>query len=211
MKKIIFIAFAVILSIALFVPVFAEEQSEIITVVQPQEDTSEMSESEEKSIAEQAGEWIAKYSEKIVVIIAAVYAVFPKFGLLPILINAISKINSHFNKNDPESFQNILIANANTISAFMNDISPIIEDIKAGNKNAKEVFDAVLAEKEKANAAISACQQSIILMAKQLNDLISCSTTISAKTKAQFENEWLEEIKKVNALCEPEKTENDSN
>ena len=93
----------------------------------------------------------------------------------------------------------------------MNDISPIIEDIKAGNKNAKEVFDAVLAEKEKANATISACQQSIILMAKQLNDLISCSTTISAKTKAQFENEWLEEIKKVNALCEPEKTENDSN
>lgn len=211
MKKILFIAFAVILSIALFVPVFAEEQGEIITVVQTPEDTQEMLETAEKSLAEQAGEWISEYAEKIVIILAAIYAVFPKFGLLPILINAISKINSHFNKNDPESFQNVLISNANTISAFMNDISPIIEDIKSGNKNAQEVLESVLAEKEKANAAISACQQSIILMAKQLNDLISCSTTISPKTKAQFENEWLEEIKKVNALCEPEKTENDSN
>lgn len=195
MKKVLFFVFAVLICAFMTVHIFAEE------AIPEVENVHTISETDEKSLAEQALDWISENVEKVVLIFASIYAVFPKVGLLPILISALKKLKNYFDdRNNPNSVYNILSANATTISRFMTDFAPLIEDMKSGNANVFETLEKVKEERERANAVISACQSSIRLMAKELNDLISASTTLSAKTKAQIEQEWMEKDAEISAL-----------
>lgn len=202
MKKIIFIAviFAVIFA-AFAIPVCAEDKGVSLAGGEIAEIAPQLPENPEKSVAQQASDWIGANFEKIIVALSALYAVFPKFGLIPLLMSAINKFKQYIDdKNNPNSIYNVLSANATTISKFMTDFAPIIDEMKEGNASVAETLKKVQAEKEQANAALIACQQSMRLMAKELNDLVSCSTTISAKTKARLETEWREEDCKISAM-----------
>lgn len=204
MKKIFFAMIFALLIASLFVlRVCAEEPPALETVgeIEAEAPAEEPATSAEKSIAQQAADWLGANFEKIIVALASLYAVFPKVGLIPLLMSAINKFKQYIDdKNNPNSIYNVLSANATTVSKFMTDFAPIIEEMKSGNASVAETLKKVQAEKEQANAALLACQQSMRLMAKELNDLISCSTTISAKTKAQIETEWREEETRIAAM-----------
>ena len=212
MKKTLFaLIFSIFVLSALVVPAFAEEipQTEITVAEETAEQTAE--DTPAKSVAQQAADWLGANFDKIIVALASLYAVFPKVGAIPLLMNAINKFKQYIDdKSNPNSIYNVLSANATTISKFMTDFAPIIEEMKNGNASVAETLKKVQAEKEQANAALLACQQSMRLMAKELNDLISCSTTISAKTKAQIETEWRQEETKIAAMLGGDTIESDA-
>lgn len=206
MRKLSLILFVFVIASMLCVPAFAEDAAPIEAPVEaPAEAPVEApveapAEEVAPSFADQAAAWVREYADKLIVIVTAIYAVFPKVGLLPILVNILGKLKSKFDDDNPNAVHKVVAANASTISEFMTDIAPLLEEMRAYNVSAQEVLNKVLSDKERAEKVAVACVEAMKLMGKELNDLVSCSTTISAKTKACIENEWRAANDKIEAL-----------
>lgn len=143
----------------------------------------------------EAKEWLSANFSGIITAIAALYAVFPKWGGIAALlkgVRSVAAVISAFKKymddqNNPDSIYNVMKRQGNTLSSFMNDLAPVLASLEAGLAK----IEAASQSQDKLRAVLLAVEEAEELMAKEFSDLISISTTISQKHKAELEEAFL--------------------
>lgn len=143
-----------------------------------------------------AKKWIAENFAGIMTALAALYAVFPKYGGIAALLGVMRSTRATINSvrrymddtNNENSIYNTLKKHGDTLSRFLNDIAPVLEKLEEGLTD----LEASRASQDKLKAALLAVEAGQALMAKQFSDLISISTTIPQKKKAELEAAWME-------------------
>jgi len=155
------------------------------------------------SLTEEIMAYVTEHASGIVVALSALWAVFPKVGGLAVLIDVFKKIKSYFDdEHNKQSIYNVIAGNADAMSRFMNDVYPMVEEIARGEKTVSACvaeLQSSAQEQKKLRAALLACRDATSLMAKEFCDLISISTTVSEKKKAELEGEWMNANKRIEA------------
>ena len=99
--------------------------------------------------------------------------------------------------NNENSLYNVLKRQGNSISQFMNDVAPALEALRQDKEVTVKLtatLEGALARVGKMGGALGAVEEALELMASEFSDLISISTTVSAKQKAQMEADWMARI-----------------
>lgn len=143
----------------------------------------------------EAKEWMALNFSGIVTVILGIYAMLPKYGGVAALLKVVKAVSAGLaalkeyidDKNNPNSIYNVMNRMGGNLSKFLTDMAPVMERIENGIAKVEDVGTLL----EKLRAALIAVEAGEELMAKEFSDLLSCSTTISQKHKAEFEEAYL--------------------
>lgn len=200
MKKclIVFMVFALLLTFVLAVG--ATTSVEVATV---EATTGEQEISE--SWFGQFKTWVGENFSGLTVALAAIWAVIPKVGGVSMVLKALRKIALLFtalktyidDANNENSLYNVMKRQGDKLSQFMNDMAPLMEKLeldKQATVKLSEDLELALARIDKMGGVLCAVEESLELMASEFSDLISISTTISHKKKAEMEAAWLAKI-----------------
>ena len=208
----VFMVFALLLTLVLTVGAIeaengAAEGGELVTA--PVGGTSEENAADENYASENwfsgVKTWIAENFSGLAVALAALYAVFPKWGGLWVAVGALKKVEAWFaalkvyidDVNNENSLYNVFKRQGNILSAFMNDMAPLLEKLevdKQATVKLESTLQKALLRVEKMGGVLGAVEEALELMASEFSDLISISTTVSAKQKAQMEADWMAKI-----------------
>lgn len=176
-------------------PVEGEDVTGAVIDTPVEENALEGTETDEGWFYE-AKEWCAVNFSGIITVLAAIYALLPKYGGVAAILKVVREVSGGLkafkqymdDKNNPNSIYNVMARQGDAISKFMNDIAPVLEKLKVG----LEKIDRAATSQDKLRAVLFAVEECNELMAKEFSDLLSCSTTISQKHKAEFEESYLE-------------------
>jgi hypothetical protein len=143
----------------------------------------------------EAKEWVMINFSGIITVIVGVYAMFPKYGGIAALIRVVRNVSIALaalkkyidDKNNPDSIYNVLDRMGGNLSDFLSDTAPVLDRLE---QSIEKIENASLSQ-DKLCAALLAVVAGEELMAKEFSDLLSCSTTISQKHKAEFEEAYL--------------------
>lgn len=211
MKKCIafFMIFALLLTFVLVVGAEAEnepvagEDAEGEVLTPPVEEVPVDEPETDEGWASQAMEWVAENYSGLAVALAALWAVIPKVGGIAMLVRMLAKVAALFtvlkkyidDEGNENSIYNVMKRQGQTIAAFMNDMAPLLQELREGKLSTDELKAELLAARDviaKQQGFFLAVEEAVELMAAEFNDLISISTTISAKKKAELEQKWLD-------------------
>ena len=133
--------------------------------------------------------FLAHFSD-IAVAAAALWLAFPKWGGVAVLIRLLRHIRTYFDDaGNSGSVYNVLAANADAISRFMNDAAPLLSDLREG-REALEKAQAALAESEELTAEqtalLASARRSLSLLASELCRVISALPDTDEATRARF-------------------------
>lgn len=204
MKKclIVFMVFALLLTFVFAVG--ATTSIEVATV-----DTTADTTAGEQEISEswfgQFKTWVGENFSGLTVALAAIWAVIPKVGGVSMVLKALRKIALLFaalktyidDANNENSLYNVMKRQGDKLSQFMNDMAPLMEKLeldKRATVKLTEELELALTRIDKMGGVLGAVEESLELMASEFSDLISISTTISHKKKAEMEAAWLAKI-----------------
>ncbi len=162
----------------------------------PVEETATEGEETDEGWFYEAKEWCAVNFSGIITVLAAIYALLPKYGGVAAILKVVRDVSGGLkalkqymdDKNNPDSIYNVMARQGDAISKFMNDIAPVLEKLEVG---LEKIGHAAISQ-DKLRAVLLAVEEGEELMAKEFSDLLSCSTTISQKHKAEFEEAYLE-------------------
>lgn len=207
MKKVMTFLCVTLTLFALFtVFVFAEESSPEIIFETESGEQSELPDETGKTTDdttwfEEAWNFVKENIASLTVMLSTIYLIFPKFGGVAKLLSYLRAFKLYMDdKNNKDSVYNVMARSATTISAFMKEASPILESLKSGNMTVTDLAEEMKRLASSDRAILEANIEAIRLMAKQLNDFVGMSTTISAKRKAEIEDAWLEGDRKIAGL-----------
>ena len=200
MKKclIVFMVFALLLTFVLAVGATTSTEVATVEVATGEQEISE-------SWFGQFKTWVSKNFSGLAVALVAIWSVIPKVGGVPMILKALRKIVVLFaalkayidDANNENSLYNVLKRQGDKLSQFMNDMAPLMEklelDKQATIKLTKDL-ELALVRIGKMGGVLGAVEESLELMASEFSDLISISTTISHKKKAEMESAWLAKI-----------------
>lgn len=159
--------------------------------------TDSRTESADASTAELLMDYFLSHLPGIITALTALYAFFPRVGGIAALVRALSGIKTYFDdESNKQSVYNVLSGSADAVSTFMNDVYPLLKRLEEECEALPQIGAYLTEKKEEAErlrAFLSLSVRATALMAKQFNDLISVSTTLTQKQKAAFEAEWLRE------------------
>ena len=175
-------------------PVATEDDAGSVIDAPPSETPVEGAETDEGWFYE-AKEWVISNFSGIITVIVGIYAMFPKYGGIAALIKVVRNVSVALaalkkyidDKNNPDSLYNILDRMGKNLSTFLSDTAPVLDRLE---ESIEKIYRASLSQ-EKLRAALLAVEAGEELMAKEFSDLLSCSTTISQKHKAEFEEAYL--------------------
>ena len=195
-KRIAALILAVLMMFALTMTVCAEDEEtaeEVTTEAAVEEATTETVESEpetETTWTEQAAQYLSEMWPAILTALAAVYAAFPKWGGIALLYKAFQKTQSYFDdKNNAKSVYNVLSANSDMISRFMNDVYPVLTELKDQGITLKDLVDKVRGDAElqtKLIGFIKAANETAKLNAKTAQYLLEVSPNVNEKRRAEI-------------------------
>ena len=149
--------------------------------------------------------WVGENFSGLAVALAAIWAVIPKVGGVSMVTKSLRKIVALFvalktyidDANNENSLYNVMKRQGDKLSQFMNDMAPLMEKLeldKQATVKLTEDLELALARIGKMGGVLGAVEESLELMASEFSDLISISTTISHKKKAEMEAAWLAKI-----------------
>lgn len=212
MKKYIavFMVFALLLTFVLVVGATevenaATEGGEVVTA--PVEGASGENAADENYASEnwfvEVKAWIAENFSGLVVALAALYAIFPKWGGLWVVVRALKKVASLFtalkvyidDEQNKNSIYNVLKRQGDTMTKFMNDMAPALNTLRRDKESTEALKKELMEAKrmiELQKSVFLAVEEAVELMAAEFNDLISISTTVSQKKKTELEQKWLD-------------------
>ena len=144
---------------------------------------------------ETAKAWVVENASGIIVSLFSLYLACPKVGGIAALIKigrdvkqVLTALKKYIDdKNNPDSLGNKISLQGDTWVKFMNDLKPKLDALELGLAK----LEKARVNGEQLRTALLAVEESVELMAKEFNDLISISTTISAKQKANMEAEFM--------------------
>lgn len=150
----------------------------------------------------EAKEWVSKYFSGFAVALAALYMIIPKVGGVSLILESLKKLNALFialkfllnDKENPDSVMNTLNRIGNKLCTFMADTAPTLEKLAGALDSVQKLIEELKTGKvteENIKNALLAVEEGEELMAQLFSDLISISTTIPHKTKAEMEEKWL--------------------
>ncbi|MBE6689844.1 MAG: hypothetical protein E7590_01000 [Ruminococcaceae bacterium] len=150
---------------------------------------------EDENWFETAKEFVMENASGIIVSLFSLYMAFPKVGGIAALIAILRDVRLMMSalkkgiddKSNPDSIGNKLSLQGDAWVRFMNDLAPKLDALEEGLAELKA--SRISAERQR--AALLAVEEGVELMAKEFNDLISISTGISAKQKANMEEEFM--------------------
>jgi hypothetical protein len=165
--------------------------------------------------------WAAENFSGLAVALAAIWAVIPKVGGIAVLIKWFAKIAALFaalktyidDQGNENSIYNVMKRQGDAISKFMNDMAPALETLTEDKKATEELTQrlaAAMALVTKQRGMFLAIEEAVELMAAEFSDLISISTTISQKKKAELEQKWMDAEARLRAAVK-EAAGNDEN
>ena len=183
-------------------PVASEGEVGGVVDAPPNETPVEGTETDEGLFYE-AKEWVMINFSGIITVIVGIYAMFPKYGGIAALIRVVRNVSIALaalkkyidDKNNPDSIYNVLDRMGGNLSEFLSDTAPVLDRLE---QSIEKIEDASLSQ-DKLCAALLAVEAGEELMAKEFSDLLSCSTTISQKHKAEFEEAYLAARAKLKA------------
>ena len=134
--------------------------------------------------------FLAHFSD-IAVAAAALWLAFPKWGGVAVLIRLLRHIRTYFDDaGNSGSVYNVLAANADAISRFMNDAAPLLADLREGREALLQA-QAALAESEQLTAEqtelLAAARRSLSLLAAELCRVVSALPDTDEQTRVRFE------------------------
>ena len=149
--------------------------------------------------------WVGENFSGLAVALAAIWAVLPKVGGVPMVLKLLRKIVVMFaalkaymdDANNENSLYNVMKRQGDKLSQFMNDMAPLMEKLELDKQATVKLSDDLekaLGRIDKMGGVLGAVEESLELMASEFSDLISISTTISHKKKAEMEAAWLAKI-----------------
>lgn len=149
--------------------------------------------------------WVGENFSGLAVALAAIWAVIPKVGGVSMITKSLRKIVALFvalktyidDANNENSLYNVMKRQGDKLSQFMNDMAPLMEKLeldKQATVKLSEDLELALARIGKMGGVLGAVEESLELMASEFSDLISISTTISHKKKAEMEAAWIAKI-----------------
>lgn len=145
---------------------------------------------DETTWTEQAAQYLAEMWPAILTALAAVYAAFPKWGGIALLYKAFKKIQSYFDdKNNVKSVYNVLSANSDMISRFLNDIYPVLAELKDQGITLKDLVDKVRGDADlqtKLIGFIKAANETAKVNAKTVQYLLEVSPNVNEKRRAEI-------------------------
>lgn len=199
MKKRLFAVLAAVLMLFALTMTVSAEGEVANTVDESVEETVET-----ETAAEQFCNWAKENFSGIIVSLASIYAVLPKWGGLAILIRILKRVQAYFDdKNNAKSIYNMFSSQADMVSKFLNDVYPMIESVKDGDITSKELISQLKDSKQMQNmifGMIKAFYESNRLMAEQISFIIESSPNINEKRRAEMRAERIVEEKKIDAL-----------
>jgi hypothetical protein len=174
-----------------------------------QEDATEVQE----DFFVEAKDFIAAHFAGIVTALAALYAVFPKWGGIAAILRVMQSLSCVLQRfgayvddaKNENSIYNVLCRQGERIGAFVEELTPVLEELRAGVARLDRGADA----EEKLRAVLLALEEGQELMANEFSDLISISTTVPQKHKAQLEEAFLRAKAHLHE-CVKEATGNDT-
>ena len=156
-----------------------------------QEETVEQAETERApSVAEQLADVLLPHLSDLAVALAAVWLAFPKWGGVAVVTRLLRRIHTYFDDaNNSRSVYNLLSANADAISRFMNDAAPLLSDLREG-RQALEQAQAALTESEaladEQKELLRAARAELSLLTAELWRVVSALPTTDEQTRARF-------------------------
>ncbi len=175
-------------------PVAGEDVTGAIIDAPAAENAVEGAETDEGWFYE-AKEWLAANFSGVTIVLAAIYALLPKYGGVAAILKVVRSVSAGLtalkeymdDKKNPNSIYNVLSRQGDVLKKFMNDLAPVLERLDLGIAK----IDQAATSQDKLRAVLLAVEEGEELMAKEFSDLLSCSTTISQKHKAAFEESYL--------------------
>lgn len=158
--------------------------------------------------------WVGENFSGLAVALVAIWSVIPKVGGVSMVTKSLRKIVALFvalktyidDANNENSLYNVMKRQGDKLSQFMNDMAPLMEKLeldKQATVKLTEDLELALARIGKMGGVLGAVEESLELMASEFSDLISISTTISHKKKAEMEAAWIAKIEHLrNAVKE---------
>ena len=189
-KRMITGLLAVLLALLLAAPIAAAAEAAAAEAA-GQEETAEQTEAETKpSVAEQLADVLLPHLSDLAVALAAVWLAFPKWGGVAVVTRLLRRIHTYFDDaNNSRSVYNLLSANADAISRFMNDAAPLLSDLREG-RQALEQAQAALTESEaltdKQKELLRAARAELSLLTAELWRVVSALPTTDEQTRARF-------------------------
>lgn len=149
--------------------------------------------------------WVGENLSGLAVALAAIWAVIPKVGGVSMVTKSLRKIVALFvalktyidDANNENSLYNVMKRQGDKLSQFMNDMAPLMEKLELDKQATVKLsadLELALARIGKMGGVLGAVEESLELMASEFSDLISISTTISHKKKAEMEAAWIAKI-----------------
>ena len=195
-KRIAALILAVLMMFALTMTVCAEDEIEETAetveeaVEEATTETVESAPKTETTWTEQAAQYLSEMWPDILTALALVYAAFPKWGGIALLYKAFKKIQSYFDdKNNAKSVYNVLSANSDMISRFLNDIYPVLAELKDQGITLKDLVDKVRGDAElqaKLIGFIKAANETAKVNAKTVQYLLEVSPNVNEKRRAEI-------------------------
>ena len=149
----------------------------------------------EQDIFREAMAFISAHFSGIITALAALYAVFPKWGGIAALLRVMQSLSAVIQRfgayvddtKNENSIYNVLCRQGERMDAFMGELSPVLTQL---HESVTALRDGAVTE-EKLRAVLLALEEGQELMAKEFSDLISISTTVPQKHKAELEEAFL--------------------
>ena len=191
-KRMITGLLAVLLALFLAAPIAAAADAAAADAA-VQEETAEQEQAEAErapSVAEQLADVLLPHLSDLAVALAAVWLAFPKWGGVAVVTRLLRRIHTYFDDaNNSRSVYNLLSANADAISRFMNDAAPLLSDLREG-RQALEQAQAALTESEaltdEQKELLRAARAELSLLTAELWRVVSALPTTDEQTRARF-------------------------
>ena len=136
----------------------------------------------------QAKAWLGEHFSGLLVSISALLLALPKVGGVALLAKGLGALRSYIDdKKNPNSIYNVMARQGDAIVAFMNKMSPLLISLEA---SLTAIAEGKVTQ-DGMRSALLAVEESVELMAKEFNDLISISPEISQKVRTQMEEDFM--------------------
>ena len=212
MKKYLVALVAFLLVMALAVTVYATETTENAPVEGVEETAGASPRPTEESAAgeeyasdnwfAEVKDFVAEHFSGLAVSLSALYMIIPKVGGVSLILKAVKALIALMSslklllsdKENPDSVMNTLNRIGDKLCTFMADTAPTLEKLATALDTVQALIEELKTGKvteEKVKNALLAVEEGEELMAQLFSDLISISTTIPHKTKAEMEEKWL--------------------
>jgi len=147
-------------------------------------------ETAEPSAAERLADFLLPHLSDIAVALAALWLAFPKWGGVAVVTKLLRRIHTYFDDaNNSRSVYNLLAANADAVSRFMNDAAPLLADLREGREALKQA-EAALIESEALTAEqkelLTAAHDTLALFAAELWRVVAELPSTDEATRARF-------------------------